>query len=399
MSISLSRFTPFLPSEDILSKSGLPDLAVKLSVASAELNGQVAPETHKKIKQHMAVINSYYSNLIEGNNTLPFEIRAAQAGNFSKDSSKRDLQLESLAHIAVQQWVDEQTLDVSDLYTPAFIQSIHKEFYRHIPKSLHVIKNTEDKIVKTVVPGQWREHDVIVGRHVPPLFKEIPELMQTFCDVYHPDKYSGDKKVIAVMAAHHRLAWLHPFADGNGRVIRLFTDAALQAIGFKSCGVWSLSRGLAKTSAQYKSVLAQADSVRQGDLDGRGVLSEKALLSFCSYMLETAIDQVNYISELLELKNMRLRIQGYIHARNDNRVRGLGSLKENAVLVLYNAFVHGELTRSLALESCGMPERSARRLLVQLKEEGLLSETSRRSVLTWEIPEHAEPWYFPHLTP
>jgi len=46
-----------------------------------------------------------------------------------------------------------------------------------------------------------------------------------------------------------------------------------------------------------------------------------------------------------------------------------------------------------------MPERSARRLLSQLKSEGLLSETSSKSPLRWEIPEHSEPWYFPNLTP
>ena len=70
-----------------------------------------------------------------------------------------------------------------------------------------------------------------------------------------------------------------------------------------------------------------------------------------------------------------------------------------AAMVLYNAFTLGKLDRSMALELCAMPERTARRLLSQLREEGLLSETSPRSPLYWEIPQHAEPWYFPQLTP
>ena len=41
---------------------------------------------------------------------------------------------------------------------------------------------------------------------------------------------------------------MHPFADGDGRVMRLFTDAWLKAIGMESVGVWSLSRGLARAS-------------------------------------------------------------------------------------------------------------------------------------------------------
>jgi len=392
-------FTPFLPSESSLVNSELPDLAVQLSVAAAELSGFIALETQKKIVRHMSIINSYYSNLIEGNSTLPFEIKAAQAGNFSSDTVKRDLQLESLAHIAVQHWIAEQNLKATELMTPEFIQAIHEKFYSNIPESLHEVKNSDGSLVKTVLAGQWRKFDVIVGSHIPPISSEIPELMKTFCTVYQPSKYKGDKKVIAVMAAHHRFSWIHPFADGNGRVMRLLTDAVLKAIGFKSCGLWNLSRGLAKTSEHYKLVLANADSVRQGDLDGRGALSEKALQSFCKYMLDTALDQVTYISDLLVLDKMRKRIIGYVQARNDGRILNVGKLKENAALVLYNAFVHGELNRSMAIESCTMPERSARRLLAQLKEEGLLSETSRRSVLTWEIPEHAEPWYFPQLTP
>jgi len=67
--------------------------------------------------------------------------------------------------------------------------------------------------------------------------------------------------------------------------------------------------------------------------------------------------------------------------------------------LIFSAFIFGDLKRSEAIELCGMPERSARRLLSQLKAEGLLSETSSRSPLRWEIPEHAEAWYFPNLAP
>ena len=147
-------------------------------------------------------------------------------------------------------------------------------------------------------------------------------------------------------------------------------------------------------------MLATADASRQGDLDGRGALTEKGLLSFCDYMLGTAIDQVSYISNLLDLTLLRKRIDGYIQARNDFRVPDMtDGLKTNAALVLHTAFIQGELTRAQAVELCAMPERSARRLLSQLKSEGLLSETSSKSPLRWEIPEHAEPWYFPQLAP
>ncbi|MGI4742086.1 MAG: Fic family protein [Janthinobacterium lividum] len=50
-------------------------------------------------------------------------------------------------------------------------------------------------------------------------------------------------RIVAIGAAHHRLAWLHPFLDGNGRVMRLFSDAAFLAEGLDAGGLWSMSRG------------------------------------------------------------------------------------------------------------------------------------------------------------
>ncbi|MDB2384719.1 hypothetical protein N9V90_02675, partial [Endozoicomonas sp.] len=90
----------------------------------------------------------------------------------------------------------------------------------------------------------------------------------------------------------------------------------------------------------------------------------------------------------------------YIQARNDGRVIGMSaSLKPSSTLVLHQAFLYGEIERSQAIELTGLAERTARRLLKQLRDEGLLSETSSKSPLRWEIPEHAEPWYFPALAP
>jgi len=399
MSMRLPNFTPYIPSDAALAASSLPDKAVLLSTSSAQLTGQIPVITRKTIVRHMAVINSYYSNLIEGNNTLPHEIRAAQAGGFSDDPVKRDLQLESIAHIHVQNWLAAEKPDVDTLYSSEFILAIHHEFYEQVPESLHQIKDLTGKVIGQVTPGSWREHNVTIGHHVAPSYSDVPALMEHFCERYHPAQYSGDRRVIAIMSAHHRLAWIHPFSDGNGRVMRLFTDAALKAIGLESSGVWCLSRGLARLSTRYKSALAQADVVRQGDFDGRGVLSERTLIAFCDFMLDTANDQVTYMSKLLTLEQMHQRIKSYVQARNDGRIIGLGPLKDNAIFVLYNAFISGGLSRSLAIESCGMPERTARRLLAQLKEEGLLSETSSRSDIFWEIPTHAEPWYFPQLTP
>ncbi|WP_049631355.1 Fic family protein [Cellvibrio sp. pealriver] len=400
MATSILDIAPFIPSDKSLGQSLLPDKAISLISQSAKLTGQIAPLTLARLEQHMAAINSYYSNLIEGNATRPHEIRAAQRGNYSGDPAKRDLQQESLAHMQVQEWLVAQQPDLDRLFTPDFICRLHREFYQRVPESLWVIKDEQGETVDKVIPGEWRARSVIVGQHIPPKAEDLALLMAKFCETYNPKKFSGDRKIIALMAAHHRFAWIHPFIDGNGRVGRLLTDAALKAVGLESYGAWCLSRGLARSATQYKNLLANADAPRQGDHDGRGHFTEKGLINFCDYMLDNAIDQVTYISDLLELAKMRQRIESYVAARNDDRVDGIsGQLKSTASLILFTAFQQGEIQRAQALELCAMPERSARRLLSQLKSEGLLSETSSKSPLRWEIPEHAEPWYFPNLNP
>lgn len=394
------EFTPFIPGNEALDDSGLPDLAMTMARADAKLAGHLADVTKETIRQYMTIINSYYSNLIEGNNTLPHEIRAAQRGEYLDDPLKRDLQKESVAHIHVQNWIRTQDPDQDTIYSCDFLKAVHREFYAQLPEHMWEIKDAAGNLTSKVEPGEWRSAPVIVGRHVPPAVDDVESLMEQFCEIYHPGQYSGDRKYIALMSAHHRLVWIHPFLDGNGRVARLFTDAASSSLGANSVGVWCISRGLARTSREYKSLLAGADTPRQGVYDGRGLLSQEGLTGFCRYMFKTAIDQIDYITDLLELGQIQKRISAYIQARNDGRVPAISAgIKEAAALVLYHSFVNGELERPMAYELCGMPDRSARRLLAQLKDEGLLSETSPQSPLRWAIPEHAEPWYFPQLVP
>ena len=67
------------------------------------------------------------------------------------------------------------------------------------------------------------------------------------------------RRVIGVAAAHHRLLWIHPFLDGNGRVTRLFSHAWLRELGIGS-ELWEISRGLARQVDEYKKMLATAEA-------------------------------------------------------------------------------------------------------------------------------------------
>ena len=94
---------------------------------------------------------------------------------------------------------------------------------------------------------------------------------------------------MAIPAAHHRMNYIHPFPDGNGRVSRLMSHAMAHAAGIGAHGLWSVSRGLArglKSRKEYPQHMDHADMPRQGDLDGRGNLSQRALVRIHRVVLE-----------------------------------------------------------------------------------------------------------------
>jgi Fic family protein len=95
--------------------------------------------------------------------------------------------------------------------------------------------------------------------------------------------------------------------DGNGRVARLMTHAMLLD-ALDTGAVWSVARGLARDDARYKATLAACDLDRCNDLDGRGALSEEELANFTRFFLETCLDQVRFMRQLVEPNKLRARI-------------------------------------------------------------------------------------------
>jgi Fic family protein len=390
---------PYIPSEQSIARSVLPEKAIELEQKSHALDCSMAAPAKLILEKHMRAVNSYCSNLIEGNNTKPWAIRRAAAGDYNADPVTKNLQLEAVAHMRAQDWLREQSIDLKTLCSRDFICELHRVFYAAMPDSMLVVKNDARKTESILVPGAFRECAVIVGRHVPPDPNDLETFISRFQDAYS-SRREGIVPIIAAMAAHHRLVWVHPFLDGNGRVARLFTDEYLRQIGVGGAGLWIMSRGLALSHTQYKLQLHRADIPRQGDYDGRGNLSEKELIAFCVYMLDTALNQVDYITELLQFDSMIRRIKSYVLARNEDRIPQYGKLPPEASTILKRAFVIGTIERRELYEMFhGRSERTIRATVQQLKAEGLLSETSSLSPLSWAIPEHAESYYLPNLNP
>jgi Fic family protein len=374
----------------------LNELAIEIIRKSASLSNCIHPYSQIAIVSLVRTINCYYSNLIEGHNTHPIDIDRALQNDYSKDPAKRALQHESKAHITTQIAIEERMAAEPDLEITSmvFLQWIHKTFYEQMPSELHQITDMQKNIIDKVVPGEFRSRDVKVGQHIPPEASSLQAFLARFHQVYQPLNKNDLQKVILSGPAHHRLTWIHPFLDGNGRVTRLFSDCYFKNSQVDGYGLWTISRGLARHRRDYFANLEAADMPRQGDLDGRGNLSQQGLLAFSTFFLQCAIDQIDFMSTLLNLDQLQQRIQSYCNYQSN-----LGNLKPESAAIISEVLVHGEIPRGAIADIINKSERTARRIIKELTDKRLLQSQTEKSPLRFAVPPEVVGYYFPDLYP
>ncbi|MEI9805034.1 MAG: Fic family protein [Pseudolabrys sp.] len=231
----------------------MSDAVAELSAASATLGKALHSETATNLASLVRVMNTYYSNLIEGHHTRPRDIQRALAGDFDQDQKRRNFQIEAAAHVRVQAEIERQALAgiLPEPASPDFIRWLHREFYKDAPEEMLCIKGKTHEFI--MEPGAWRskpEHDNEVGRHIPPSSKRVEDFMRYFEERYRFAELGTAGRIMAIGAAHHRFNYIHPFPDGNGRVSRLMSHAMALKAGIGAHGLWSISRGLARGLAQ-----------------------------------------------------------------------------------------------------------------------------------------------------
>jgi Fic family protein len=386
-----------------------------IAAESAKLGSALNPKTAASLADMVRIMNTYYSNLIEGHATRPRDIESALArggalakdnpstvqieralqGDHNADPRQRNLLREALAHVRVQRAVDRMQADgkLGEPASQAFITWLHREFYRDASPEALRIRSAHHAFA--MQPGTWRsgaEQDVAVGRHMPPASDRVPDFMTYFAERYRFDRLGKAARILAIPAAHHRFNYIHPFPDGNGRVSRLMSHAMAHQAGIGAHGLWSISRGLARgleSRSDYKRMMDHADLPRQGDLDGRGNLSRRALIEFTAWFLGVCLDQIRFMAGLFDIDALAGRLRLYVERS--------GTLKPEAALLLEEALVRGEFERGSIGRITGLPERTARRVLGDLIAAGLLSSDSPKGQVSLRFPMEMQDVLFPRL--
>jgi len=377
-----------MPAEGNSAWPELRDLAFALATEAAGLAARLAPGTSSAVGDLVRGMNCYYSNLIEGHDTRPIDIERALRADFAAEPKRRDLQLEAAAHIAVQTAIDSGGMD-EDRSLSSLAADIHRRFYERLPDSLRWVEASVTGRRIEVLPGSLRDEDVQVGWHIAPSPDELGSWMARF-DECAPERFGRAERLVAIAAAHHRLLWIHPFADGNGRVARLLSHAMLRRAGVGS-PLWSVARGLARHVEAYRAYLARADDPPQSTLDGRGILSDGRLAELCRFFLATCLDQVRFMQALLAPETLAARVREFVAAEAAG-----GRLDPRVTPLLERAVLFGEVPRGEVSALVGIGERQGRRLLVPLVERGFLTGP-KDAPLRVAFPLGQTERLFPHL--
>ena len=388
--ITKTAIEPVVPTQRL---QPLEDLACSVLESAARLSAKAREPLRAKLAELTRWMHCYYSNLIEGQQTRVRDIEAALKQDFAAEPAKRDLQRLALAHLEVQRWAAAQT---TSPHTAEFVCELHRRFYDALPEGMRSA-TTSAGAKAPLTPGELRDRDVQVGSHIGPPHELVPALLGHFQWRYESADLSRLQRIIAIGASHHRLAWIHPFRDGNGRVVRLYSDAVIRQLGIDGGGLWSLSRGFARNRDEYYARLANADQERSTTSadDGRGHLSERALWEFCEFTLRTMVDQIAYMERLLDLDGLERRIEHYVHIAEP----AIAKDAEKIFLLLREALHRGQFARGEAGRIVGAGERTGRDLLGRTLAAGLLTSASPKTPVSLALPAKVLDSYFPQLFP
>lgn len=328
------------------------------ALRNKRLGGNVHPAVFFQLKDIFQLLESLGSARIEGNNTTLSEIVEQRiVGEVPEDESSKEIDNMERA----MDFVDENIKPGSNI-DHAFIRELHKIVVSGLKPPPSGEGDRE--------PGLYRGHDVSIknATHRPPLHVQVQEYMDELIIFMNTD---AGKQYLLLNAAisHHRFAWIHPFGNGNGRVVRLLTYAMLIKQGFNV----SEGRILNPTAIfcidreKYYSKLALAD---QGTDDG--------ILRWSDYVLSGLLEEINKIDNLLNMDYLVSRILvPAIQICRDNR--SIGPLQADILeiaakkMVITAADIHQLMPKQISA--------ARSREIRKLKDAGLLLPVdSRRNI-------------------
>ena len=250
--------------------------------------GSVPPHIFFQLKNIFQILENLGSARIEGNNTTLSEY-VEKIIEDKTEINEKEIEIANLEKAII---FIEKNVDENFIFTRAFFSELHKI----ITHNLSPPPNGEG----SRYPGELRKINVSIAksRHNPPDYISLPDYFEEFLNFINQN-LEEQYQLLMVAIAHHRFTWIHPYDNGNGRIVRLLTYALLIKLGFqvKNGRIINPSAVFYTDRDKYYKMLEIADK-----------LDEQSLLKWAQYFLLGLKNEIEKIDSLLSMKFVREKI-------------------------------------------------------------------------------------------
>lgn len=268
--------------------STLTDLIIELDyLRKKQLEGSTHPKVFFQLKHIFHTLESIGSARIEGNNTTIAEYIETKLTETKKvPPSIKEIQNIEKAMAFIEQNVNDCPIN------RAFLSEMHKMI---VDGLLPPPEGEGD-----ATPGEYRKRNLKINKssHIPPDWLNVDDYMNELIDFVNREE-SPKYDLLKAAIAHHRFVWIHPYGNGNGRTVRLFTYAMLIKTGFNV----NVGRIINPTAVfcsnrnDYYQFLSEAD---------KG--TDEGIMAWVEYVLKGLKDEIEKIDKLSDYTFLRKEI-------------------------------------------------------------------------------------------
>lgn len=269
--------------------SKLTDLIIELEhLRKIKLGGSTHPQVFFQLKDIFHTLESIGSARIEGNNTTIAEYIESKIESSTDQVSYSILEIRNIENAMrfIEDTVHNYPINKN------FISELHKIIVEGLP---YKDGGEGDK-----TPGEFRRHNIKIANsnHLPPDALQVNDYMEElFSFINNNDLSKYDLLKCAI--AHHRFVWIHPFGNGNGRTVRLFTYAMLIKNGFNvNIGrIVNPTAVFCNNRIEYYNKLSIADHG-----------TDVGILEWCEYVLRGLKEEIEKIDKLTNYEYLKTEI-------------------------------------------------------------------------------------------
>lgn len=268
--------------------SELTDLIIELDYLRRKpLGGSTHPKVFFQLKHIFHTLESIGSARIEGNNTTIAEYIETKLTETKKvPPGIKEIQNIEKAMAFIEDNVKEHPIN------RAFVSEMHKMI---VDGLLPPPDGEGDH-----TPGEYRKNNLKINKssHKPPEFLKVEDYMSELLDFVN--RNDGQKyDLLKAAIAHHRFVWVHPFGNGNGRTVRLFTYAMLVKTGF-NVNVGRIINPTAVFCSNRNDYYVHLSKADKG--------TDEGVLDWSEYVLKGLKEEIEKIDKLTDYSFLRKEI-------------------------------------------------------------------------------------------